>query len=352
MSEIKKINSQVSQIILGCLENSSYGLVIFDSEKTPLYYNKKIKTFFVLDNDDSQAVVKKKILAPIQNELENFWKNSAPELIFEKALRKELILEVTLNKLLNAAATKIEAAVLVIKDITEIKKADLLKSEFIFLVAHELKTPLTAITGPATLLLTGAAGEINENQKTFLLLIKKNAERLNRLFNNLSDLACIESGRILLKKEKNNLFELIDNSLNELNILIKEKNIQIKKDLPLSLPEILIDGSKIEQVLINLITNAIKFSAENSTVTIKVEREAGRGSEQLVVSIIDEGVGIAEENLAKIFEKFYRVESTEKIEGTGLGLTIAKYIVEAHNGKIWVESQVGLGSKFIFSLPV
>lgn len=332
----------LKNLIFEGLDAAATGMALF-SEKTELVYtNPKILTFF-----PSQEA----ILTELKGELKNFTGSSKSQLTFEKKLASGEIFEFSLNKFKTKALDNLFTIVFV-NNITEFKKADLLKNDFISLITHELKTPLTAITGPATLILSQAAGEINESQKKFLTVIRKNAERLARLLNNLSDLARIESGKIAIKKERSNITEIIDSSLNQVSLLLKEKDLQVKKEIAENLPDVFVDGLKLEQALINLLTNAIKFSLNSSKITVSAEAKNTASGQMVIVSVADQGCGIASENLEKIFEKFFREPSSKKIEGTGLGLTIARYIVQAHGGQIWAESQVAQGSKFSFSLPV
>jgi signal transduction histidine kinase len=331
------------------------GILLFDEEGKPVYSNGVLNSF-----SPTKESLERLVTSTIDEILKFFLISSENSLVFEKEINKKIIVEITLNKIILAPETK-PSVLAIVRNITEYKKTDMLKSDFLALIAHELKTPLTAITGPVALLLSKAAGVINENQAKFLFVIKKNAERLARLLNNLSDLAGIESGKVTLKKSRASILEVIKNALLEVSMLLKEKNIRVKENLPQLLPEANLDQLKVERVLVNLLVNAIKFSSEDSEITLAVKVKTDPSGNFLEVSVIDEGVGIKPAYLEKIFEKFYQVETAQKNQGTGLGLAVAKYIVEAHGGKIWAESPVipptltqstGRGSKFNFTLPL
>ena len=245
-----------------------------------------------------------------------------------------------------------------IHDITEMKKNDRMKSEFISVASHELRTPLTSIKNAVDILLKKKAGEINDFQKKFLTMAEKNINRLIALVNDLLDISRIESRGIELDLSKQYINEIIENVINTMRPLADAKCINIEKNMPQNLSGITADAFRIEQVFINLIGNAVKFTHEKGTIVINVDNTgemAENGKAFLEVSVTDNGIGIPEEQIETVFEKFSQVGSsllTVDRSGTGLGLSICKGIVEAHGGSIRCISGEGEGSSFVFTLPV
>ncbi|MFQ6120952.1 MAG: ATP-binding protein, partial [Methanosarcinales archaeon] len=228
----------------------------------------------------------------------------------------------------------------------KLKELDKLKSDFISMVSHDLKTPLTAIKTSAQVLETLPEKNIQQ-KKEILKIIIRNVDRQARLVDDLLDLSRIESGRMELKMEPIALYDIIKCSIENIQQLADEKNIEINIDLPEELPKIIGDKDKLIQVLVNLLSNAVKFTQNYGKILVKAIAK----EKNVEVRVKDTGIGIAKENINKIFDKFYRANTTsKKVSGTGLGLAICKGIIEAHGGKIWAESELGKGSNFIFTL--
>lgn len=237
---------------------------------------------------------------------------------------------------------------LVIHDITEIRRLETIRKDFVANVSHELKTPLTSIKGFVETLLEGGALEDKENSRNFLKIIQEQAERLGNLINDLLDLSSIESGKSGIRKELINIKQLSQEVVLRFSAKIKQKKIEIKNEYPDDLM-INADRNKIEQVLVNLIDNAIKFNKEKGEVILRAEASP----DSIKFYVEDSGAGIPEKDLSRIFERFYRVDKARSRElgGTGLGLAIVKHIIELHGGQVGVESIEALGSKFYFSIP-
>ncbi|ADC68937.1 integral membrane sensor signal transduction histidine kinase [Methanocaldococcus sp. FS406-22] len=230
----------------------------------------------------------------------------------------------------------------------KLKEVDRLKSEIISIVSHELRTPLTSIKGYVELVLDGLMGELNENQRRCLEIAKNNIDRLKRLIDNMLDLSKIESGAIKFDIKDIKVKDMINEVLNSLQPLTKEKNIEVKCDIEDNLTA-KVDKDRIIQVLINLIENAIKFSPVKGVIEIHAFRDKNYAH----IIIKDYGPGIPKKDLERIFDKFYQVNFPKiKRDGAGLGLAICKSIIEAHGGKIWVESELGKGSAFHILLPM
>ncbi|OPY68860.1 MAG: Alkaline phosphatase synthesis sensor protein PhoR [Syntrophorhabdaceae bacterium PtaU1.Bin034] len=230
-----------------------------------------------------------------------------------------------------------------------LKKMDTMKSDFFSLMAHELRTPLASIKEGTNLLLEGVGEDFKEKRKEILTIIAEESNRLTDLVNSLLDLSKMEAGMLALNLEESDIRPLVDKAVSGMRPLAMTKNVNIKTEIPRDVPYVKMDGERILQALRNLIGNAVKFTPGGGYITISVQpTEKG-----VRVSVADTGPGIPEEDLNVIFDKFRQAAMTSyaKIKGTGLGLAIVKHIINAHGGKIWVESETGHGSTFIFLLP-
>jgi GAF domain-containing protein/DNA-binding response OmpR family regulator/sensor histidine kinase YesM len=237
----------------------------------------------------------------------------------------------------------------VFRDITREVEADRAKTEFVSIVSHELRTPMTSIKGYADLMLLGAAGVVNENQHRFLSVIKSNADRLSILVNDLLDISRIESGRVKLDMKPISIEHIVEQTVSGLHGRIEEKGINLHVDLPSGeLPEVQGDRDRVIQILTNLISNAYQYTPAGGSITVRVRPIPGF----IQIDVIDTGIGIAPENQAKVFDRFFRVDdpNVQEFPGTGLGLAIVKSLVEMHEGQLWLESTVNEGTTFSFTL--
>jgi len=237
----------------------------------------------------------------------------------------------------------------VLSDITKMKEVEQLKSDFVANVSHELRSPLAAIQKNLSLILDQTAGETNANQNEFLSLAKDNVERLTRLINDLLDLSKIEAGKMELKKAKTDLKALVRNAVTAFTGWFKEKGITARLDVPNTPLDLEIDVDKITQVMNNLLSNALKFTPAKGEIRIALNAAAG----PIEVSVTDTGIGIAPKDVQRIFNKFEQASANHPVgtNGTGLGLPLAKQIVEKHGGSMRVTSEIGKGSTFTFTLP-
>ncbi len=225
-----------------------------------------------------------------------------------------------------------------------LKEVDRMKADFFAMISHELKTPLTTIKEGTSLLLEGVGGEITEKQDKLLTIIATESKRLTGLVNSILDLSKMEAGMMMYTFEQTAIGPLIEQAVREIAPYAESKRIHIVKQINTDSLLCRMDGERILDVLRNLVGNAIKFTPEGGQVRIAANPLDGG----LKVSVSDSGPGIAPERLTTIFDKY---ESSDQKKGTGLGLAIVKHIVAAHGGKVWVESNPGEGSKFIFVLP-
>jgi len=240
--------------------------------------------------------------------------------------------------------------VLSVRDITAEREAAVMKNEFVSMVSHELRTPLTSIKGYVDLIADGDAGEINEVQKEFLTIVQENSNRLVSLINDILDISRIESGRVHLRVDPLDMTEIIQGVADTFRTMADNSDVELMWVAEDPLPRAVGDRDRIGQVLMNLVSNAIKYSPGGGSVTIRARQDG----EEVVVSVLDTGIGISPEDQEKLFTKFYRVDSslTRDIGGTGLGLSICKSVVELLGGDVGCESEAGEGSTFWFSLPI
>ncbi|OGC76329.1 MAG: hypothetical protein A2Z27_03505 [candidate division Zixibacteria bacterium RBG_16_50_21] len=229
----------------------------------------------------------------------------------------------------------------------KMRHLDRMKSEFLSNVSHELRTPLQSISGFTKLIMNGQVPDLSTQQE-FLQIIDRESLHLGNLINSLLDMSRLESGRFQINPRILPVREPIFESVSSFHSLAREKNIELIEDIPEDLPEMEVDGERLRQVVINLLSNAIKFSDPGSTVSVK----AGKNHNALLFQVSDHGIGIPEDAMAHLFERFYRAEGELVRGGTGLGLYISKQIIEAHGGRIWATSQQGEGSTFSFTLPL
>ncbi len=239
--------------------------------------------------------------------------------------------------------------VVVLRDITSQKELERMKSNFLSVVSHELKTPLHSIKGFVDIILMGKTGDVTDVQRDFLTTVKQQTGQLQTMINDLLEFSRLESGQVKLRLEEVSLPDLASRVVEKLEPLADDGGLTLQMKLPATFPVIEADEMRLEQVLTNLVDNAIKFTAAGGTVTID-GRDLG---EEVQVWVHDTGIGIPPDQLEKIFDRFYQVDggSTRPYRGTGLGLTICKHIVEHHHGRIWAESKQGEGSTFFFILP-
>ncbi len=241
----------------------------------------------------------------------------------------------------------VSGCLLVIHDITEIRRLETMRQDFVANVSHELKTPLTSIKGYVETLLDGALEDKDHGRK-FLKIVAEHTERLNQLITDLLDLSTIESQKVLLLSEEFDLKKLVQRVVCNYHAQISKLRLEISNELPNDLM-IKADPGRMEQVLTNLIDNAIKFNKPGGFIRISSNIMAGR----IGIVVEDSGIGIPHNDVPRIFERFYRVDKARSraLGGTGLGLSIVKHIVELHHGSVGVESTDGFGSRFWFSLP-
>jgi PAS domain S-box-containing protein len=356
------------------VESMSDGVIMTDEHNEIVVINPAAKRALMYKRkDDTKIDFTKELLKEERNfDLDQLLDNPV---IFKKILTQEIKLEFPKEVVLTTDVTGVKSingnpmgAVVVLRDITEQKNVERMKSEFISNVSHELRTPLTSIKNSISILSSGIAGEVNKDQKEFLGTTQRNVDRLAFLINQILDFSRLESGRIMINKKLTDIKKICELTMESIKPQAIEKKIKLKKNIKDDIPKIYVDPDKIEQVLTNLLGNAIKYIPSGSKVELKselitlsklpqeIKENFGKGKQKLVkISVSDTGKGIKPENLKRIFSRFFRGEEDDttirKTTGTGLGLAISKQIVEEHGGRIWAESEYGMGSTFSFCLP-
>lgn len=235
------------------------------------------------------------------------------------------------------------------KKLASLEELHKLKSEFISVVSHELRTPLAIVKEAVELVFDEFAGEINNKQRELLKKSKENIERLRRIIEELLDMSRIERNKFKLRYSLVNLNSLIKDSSSYFKKLAFEKDVTLSYSLPKEDINIFVDSERLNQVITNLLSNAVKFTERGGKINVELKVLENK----IRIGVIDTGIGISKEDLPKIFDKFVQVTNGRGLErkGLGLGLAIAKQIVEKHGGEIWVESRLGVGSKFYFTVP-
>jgi two-component system phosphate regulon sensor histidine kinase PhoR len=237
-------------------------------------------------------------------------------------------------------------SLLLFQDLTELRSLQTMRRELVGNISHELRTPLAGIKAIVETLQDGAVGD-KKVAKDFLAKIDSEIDRMMQMVMELTELSRIESGRSDLKPEMVNLNSLVEEVIGRFKPQAERKSVALSSELFVDLPLVWADRDRIYQVIANLVHNAIKFTSANGRVIISTESSEG----SVLVKVSDTGIGISKEDLPRIFERFYKADKARAGEGAGLGLAIAKHVVQAHGGNIWVESEEGKGSTFFFDLP-
>ncbi|MEW6052744.1 MAG: ATP-binding protein [Nitrospirota bacterium] len=350
------------------IDNMADGLLVTDTDGVITHVNPALSYMFALKETDLIGKNCRDIFGSNVSDLVKKTRGFSNDIY-----TSELVL--ARNKIGKAVATGIHkdafegddkgiGSVILIRDITSEKEVDRMKTDFISTVSHELRTPLTSVRGFTEIIRKKLDEDIfpllievkNKKTKNSIYRVRENleiilseGERLTALINDVLDISKLEAGKVEWKIDRFRVSDVIDRALVATSALFEQKHLEFTKVIEQDLPEVYGDKDKLIQVIINLLSNAVKFTDKGFVhcITKKVGNE-------LIVSIIDTGIGISEADKDKVFEKFRQAGDTltEKPTGTGLGLSICKQIIEYHSGRIWVESELGKGSNFSFTLPL
>jgi two-component system phosphate regulon sensor histidine kinase PhoR len=243
--------------------------------------------------------------------------------------------------------TKAPGYLIILQDLTRIRRLETIRRDFISNISHELRTPLASLSALVETLQDGAITD-PPAAKRFLSHIAREVSAMTQIVEELLELSRIESGKVPLHVKPTPISALITPPVERLTPQAERAGLELSVELPLDLPQVLADAERVQRVITNLVHNAIKFTPTGGSVTVYTECRRGK----VVIAVEDTGVGIAEQDLPRIFERFYKADRARSGGGTGLGLAIAKHIIQAHGGHIWVESEENHGSTFYLSLPI
>lgn len=325
-------------------------IILLDKDYKIKFINKNgIKLFQINERDYKKKYLLDLINLPeIYNLIQEYEVSKENNKIIEVIYKnRRLFLQIDISSNRNKNR-KNKDILLVIKDTTEVIESEAANKNLIYTISHELKTPLTSMMMGIGLIKNDSIGKLNIKQKDIVDTMEEDVQKLNELVSDLLKVYEIQSNRNSLNKKSCDISKIMQEAFSNFEFQAKEKNISLKLNLNSKLPYVMIDSEKIKWVLNNLISNAIRYT-ESGVVQIN----ASYDKEKIFVSVKDTGRGIPEEYLNKVFERFVRVEGFDiPQESTGLGLAIAKEIVEIHGGEIWCESKTGVGSKFTFTIPL
>jgi signal transduction histidine kinase len=354
ISRLRQLTESEQSRIQSLVENLSNGVVMFDLDHKVTMSNRIAqettglppKGFNLSELMEMLDGTETRIWDAVSETLK-----SGKIFTFDEITVERKIYEIIVMPLLDNDGN-IDGGAIILHDVTHIKEIDRMKTEFVSVASHQLRTPLTAISLFVEMLANEEVGKLNKDQKDYVDNIYRSTKRMIRLVNDLLNVSRIETGRLKIDPQPTRLVEFIQAIIDESTPLLRtcKCNIIFKKPKN-KLPMILIDQVLIHQVIHNLITNAIRYSTtENSSIIIRLEQN----KDFYIISVSDNGIGIPKEDQERIFQKFFRADNAQKkeTEGSGLGLYVAKMIVESSGGKIWFDSVLGKGTIFYVSLPV
>ncbi|PIU46403.1 hypothetical protein COS93_02660 [bacterium (Candidatus Gribaldobacteria) CG07_land_8_20_14_0_80_33_18] len=338
---------------LTMFENFPEGLMFFNNENKTALINPQINSFF---NVNKEKLIGKGIkdlekISSLSSLVAILGEKLSPVYKKELEITENLILEISVLPIISLAGEKIGTLVL-LRNITREKIVEKLKTEFVTISAHQLRTPLSAIKWTIRMLLDGDVGKLTDEQTEFLKKAYQSNERMVNLINDLLNVTRIEEGRYLYNPEELDMIELIEKTIIPLKEIAERKNLKFEFLKPKEKEiKVRVDKEKISLAISNLVDNAINYTKEGK---ISIQFEYDSKDKQVKFSVKDTGIGISEEQQKRLFSKFFRGINAIKAEteGTGLGLFIAKNIIEAHGGRIWFESEEGKGTTFYFTLPL
>jgi PAS domain S-box-containing protein len=335
------------------LEGIADGVIVFDKDGKAVSANPAIgrileRPFEEIVGIDIRALMGEDVEEAEQEAVVELLSDSEPRRSSAKFGWGVKTLSVTFAPVRSVSGT-VGGTVAVFRDFTREADIDRLKSDLVSIVSHELRTPLTSIKGYLDLVLMGAAGSVSKQQSSFLEIAKDNTERLSDMVGELLDLSRIESGRIELDVQVVSVPAVIGRVADSLRKSFQDRDLTLTLDIPPDLPEIFGDPGRIAQVLMNLLSNAAKYTQQGGA-TVRVRQT----DHALQIDVVDTGVGVSSEDQEMLFTRFFRADDTavRQQPGTGLGLNITKSLVEMHGGQVWVESEPGVGSTFSFTLPL
>jgi PAS domain S-box-containing protein len=356
MLKTQQIEAAKSQSVL---EGVADGVVVADAAGKVILFNAAAERILELPRERALGRMTREMLGLYGGQARDWmkmvarWEEEPDAYAAEEYLAAQLNIEdriVSVHLAPVLMADEFLGTVSVFRDITAEVESARAKIEFVSMVSHELRTPMTSIKGYADLLLMEAVGALTGDQRKFLSVIKSNVDRLTTLVNDLLDISRMESGRMTLSLGAVRLDGLIHQVVVAMEARTREKGLTLRSEVPRDLPVVSADSDRVIQILTNLVANACQYTPTGGEIVVS----AGVHGDEMRVSVRDTGIGIAPEDQEKIFVRFFRVDDplVHETIGTGLGLSIVKSLVEMHGGRIEVESEVGEGSTFTFTLPL
>jgi two-component system, OmpR family, phosphate regulon sensor histidine kinase PhoR len=343
--DLEQEQAKATAILDGMVE----GVIAVDGRNSILLMNERARAIFALS---PTPVAGRPFLEVIRNaDLHEVLRQSRTE---DGVSRQEIRLSTPVERRLQVNAVRLAlvgeevGVVMVLHDVTELRRLEHVRTEFVANVSHELRTPLTAIQGYLETLLAGALEE-PEHARKFLDIAFRHTERLGRLLNDLTDLSNIELGKVSLRLHSVSLVDVVDSVLAIIRPRAEAGDVTLTSNVPRDLPLVRADHDRLAQIMINLVDNAVKYTPPGRHVTVRAQaHEVGT----IAVTVADTGVGISRTDLPRVTERFYRVDKARSRElgGTGLGLAIVKHLVLAHGGELAIESELGRGTEVTFTL--
>jgi len=327
------------------LQKMTDGVFIIDAQGDIQLVNPAAERMFSISQG---AVIKKPFVEVIRHhQLIQLWQNCRNT----NEVQQEDI-EVGNRLSLHGIATSLSPVIpgstlLFFQDLTRQKQIETMRRDFISNVSHELRTPLAAIKALTETLQSGALEDPPAAQR-FLMQMETEVDSLSLMVSELLELSRIESGRVPLNLTPTRPMEIVNQAQERLHLQAERAGLTLKMEYPDELPDVMADASRVQQVVVNLLHNAIKFTPTGGQVTVSAEPN----NDYICFTVEDTGIGISKEDLPRIFERFYKADRSRTTSGTGLGLAIARHLVEAHGGRIWAESEIGKGSAFHFTIPL
>jgi PAS domain S-box-containing protein len=335
---------------LAIIQNFADGLLVFDKIGKVSLINPQAESFFGIKKEEivgksfSELVQFsdfKPIIEAVGGELKRVFRKEVP-------IKRDLILEVTTIPMMKGE--EMVGTLMILHDVTREKEIERMKTEFVSISAHQLRTPLSAIKWTLKMFLDGDLGELTKEQREFLEKTYQSNERMINLINDLLNVTRIEEGRYLYKPVLADIVPICQSVIDSYKDEIEKRNLKFKFKKPKELPKVRVDIEKISLAIQNLLENAIRYNKFGGEIEMVLKEKEG----EIEFSIRDTGIGIPKVQQNRVFTKFFRGSNAMKIEteGSGLGLFITKNIIEAHGGRIWFESEEGKGTTFYFTLPV
>jgi signal transduction histidine kinase len=343
------------------LESVGEGVIVLDMDGNVIMANEQVSETFGVPATALTAAPLATLIAQVRHRLVN--RSAVEQLLGDLEAGKQAIQEMVLEldaadgpaiRLYSAPVRGADSAMLgriaTLMDLGREREVDRLKTEFLSTISHELRTPLTSVKGALGLIRGGAAGSITSDMRELLEIASTNIDRLINVINNILDVLSLERGQAGFRFAPTSVVDCVSRAAAVVSGEGKQAGVNVVNDLPENLPGVRGDAKRLEQLMVNLLSNAIKFSRRGQTVFVGGAAENG----ELKVSVKDSGKGISREAIGRLFQKFEHSEGalTRGSQGAGLGLAICRHIVEAHGGRIWVESTEGSGSTFWFTVPV